>query len=235
MKAAPKTRKPDLEQLNQDTIRFLKRLKRNNTREWFDAHRKEYEQVVRAPSRRLVDELAPLLRVKFPHLEVSHRSIYRINRDTRFSDDKTPYKTWIGFLFRDRRFDKESAPALYLGLDHTGLALGAGIWRFESLQRAVFRERVVHEPTQSAFAHAIFQAKKSGFELLGKELKKVPAGYDIDHPHADFLMHNGFYASLELDMPKSFGTDLFAKELLKRFESIAPLLQWMSSNLRVTV
>lgn len=220
-------------QLDGSTLRFLKSLKRNNTREWFDAHRDEYEASVKVPVRNLVAELRPLLLKRFPHLEVSPKSVYRINRDTRFSDDKTPYKTWIGCLFWDRRFARNEGPALYLGMDSTGITMGGGIWRFESLQRAIFRERVTTDPSERSFGIAIQASKRSGFELMGKELKKVPQGFDPDHPHVEYLKHNGLYASKELDMPKSFGTARFARDLARLFEPCAPITGWLASELRI--
>jgi uncharacterized protein (TIGR02453 family) len=217
--------------LGTPAIQFLKSLKRNNTREWFDAHREQYENDVKAPAKRLAEDLRPLLSPCFPWIEVSTKSIYRINRDTRFSDDKTPYKTWIGYLFRDRRFDKEWAPALYLGLDPTGIAMGAGIWRFQSLQRAIYRERITQSPSDRSFTNAMLLVERAGFEAKGSELKKIPRGYDGDHRNAEYLLHNGLYASKELDFPKSFGTERFAHELARLFLPCKDLMDWMAAQL----
>ncbi|NDD90533.1 DUF2461 domain-containing protein [bacterium] len=219
--------------MDQRMIRFLKALKRNNRREWFDAHRKEYEQAVKLPARQWVAELRPLLIKLSPHLEISPRSIYRINRDTRFSDDKTPYKTWVGFSFWDRRFKKDQAPGYYFGIDPTGFALGAGIYRFEPLQRAVFRERLVEEFSGQSFASAIKPLKRARFELKGRELKKIPQGYDPWHPLADYLRHNGLYASKEFDFPSSFGTAKFTRDVVRCLEPCAPLMAWLSEHLRM--
>lgn len=220
-------------QLDSSSLRFLRGLKRNNTREWFDAHRSEYEAAIKLPIRRLVSELRPLLIPRLPHLEISPRSVYRINRDTRFSDDKTPYKTWLGCLFWDRRFKRNEGPALYLGLDPTGIAIGGGIWRFEPLQRAVFRERVTTRPSEVSFREAVSRARRNGYEMLGKELKKVPVGFDPDHPNVEFLLHNGFYASRELDMPSGFGTPRLAGQIARLYEPCVPIMNWLASELRI--
>lgn len=219
--------------LDASSLRFLRSLKRNNTRQWFDAHRDEYEATIKAPVRKLVSDLRPLLSSKLPHLEVTPRSVYRINRDTRFSDDKTPYKTWVGCLFWDRRFKRNEGPALYLGLDPTGIAIGGGIWRFEPLQRAVFRERVTTAPSDHSFGVAVKKARRSGFELMGRELKKVPPGFEPEHPNVEFLMHNGLYASRELDMPSGFGSPRFAGQIAKLYEPCIPLMNWLASELRI--
>ncbi|MBU6375425.1 MAG: TIGR02453 family protein [Bdellovibrionales bacterium] len=191
--------------LDESSLRFLKRLKRNNTREWFDQNREEYEATIKIPVRKLVAELRPLLLSRLPHLEVSPKSVYRINRDTRFSDDKTPYKTWIGCLFWDRRFKRNEGPALYLGLDPTGIAIGGGIWRFEPLQRALFRERVTTFPSERTFADAASRAKRAGYKLLGREL----------------------------DMPSGFGGHRFASQIAKLYEPCVPLMSWLASEIRV--
>lgn len=223
---------PTSETLGQPMVKFLRALKRNNKREWFHSHQQEYELSIKRPARAWLEEFRPLILKSFAQLEVSPRSIYRINRDTRFTDDKTPYKTWIGFLFRDRRFAKEIAPALYLGMDPTGIAMGAGIWRFDPLQRAVFRERVTCEPGASEFAQAVRALGRPGFEVMGRELKKIPKGYDPEHPNADFLLHNGLYASKELDFPKAFGTPRFATEIARLFEPCRGIMEWMARQLR---
>ncbi len=217
--------------LGEPAIKFLRSLKRHNTREWFDSHRDQYEHDLRDPARRLAEELRPLLSPRFPWLEISGRSLFRINRDTRFSDDKTPYKTWIGYWFRDRRFDKDWSPGLYLGLDPTGLALGGGIWRFQSLQRAIYRERISQAPSDTGFSNALAPLERAGFELKGRDLKKIPRGYDPEHSNAEYLLHNGLYAAKEIDFPKSFGTPRFAADVAKRLEPCKDLIDWMAAQL----
>lgn len=224
--------KTQTDNLGQPMVKFLKALKRNNKREWFHSHQEQYELSIKRPARVWLEQFRPLVIKSFAQLEVSPRSIYRINRDTRFTDDKTPYKTWIGFLFRDRRFAKDLAPALYVGMDPTGIALGAGIWRFEGTQRAVFRERVTTEPGAAEFMQASRELKRAGFEVMGRDLKKIPKGYDPDHPNAPYLLHNGLYASRELDFPKSFGTARFASDLARILSPCRGLMEWMARHLR---
>jgi len=217
--------------LGPEGIAFLKRLKRNNKREWFQAHQAEYHEQLKLPARQTVEELRALIQPLYPQLEMSPRSVYRINRDTRFSEDKTPYKTWVGFYFWDRRFAKDQAPGLYIGMDPTGIALGGGCYRFESMQRAIFRERVMDGASLESFARALVPLKKTRFELKGRELKKIPRGYDPDHPHAQYLLHNGLFASKELDFPKSFGSSRFSRELARLLEPTVPLMRWFADNL----
>ncbi len=217
--------------LGEPAVRFLRALKRNNRRDWFDAHRDRYEVELKKPAKRLAEDLRPLLSPHYPWLEFSNKALFRINRDTRFSDDKTPYKTWMGYWFRDRRFDKEWASGLYLGLDPTGLALGCGIWRFQSLQRSIFRERITQSPSEMSFVRAIDALEQAGFEMKGRDLKRIPAGYDPDHVNAPFLRHNGLYAAKEIDFPKSFGTARFASDLAKLFKPCSELLDWMATQL----
>src|SRR5207249_2205076 len=111
------------------TLSFLKRLKRNNRREWFNARRDEYDAVVRQPMIVIVERLAFDMRAIAPELLVSPRhSIYRIYRDTRFSEDKTPYKTHIAASFRPRELAKGVGAGLYFHVAPDGVWVGGGMY-----------------------------------------------------------------------------------------------------------
>jgi len=213
-------------------LTFLRQLKRNNSKKWFDAHRAEYEAHLKAPCRSFVDALRPVLTAEFPGLRVDAKAIHRINRDTRFSADKSPYKTWVGFLFRDLRSPGEPGLALYLGMDPTGLALGGGVFSFSKPMREHFRERITTDPWADSFGHAMRLVKKAGFEAKGRDLKKVPAGYDPEHPHVEFLLHNGLYVTREVDMPEEFYTGAFPEYVTRALKPLKPFFEWMREMAR---
>lgn len=209
-------------------IRFLKQLKKNNDRDWFNARKEIYLNHLVAPSKAFLQELSKSFAKHFPTLEVTSRSMGRIYRDTRFSDDKSPYHPWISFTIRDRRSPKEFTPRFYLGFDPTGLAFGAGIYSFSTAQRDTFRTLITEEPTAKSFREAVKKMKKAGFEPRGKALKKIPLGFDPNHANAEFLLYNGLYMSLEEDLPKEFYTKDFVNYFTKKMKSATPLLNWMA-------
>src|SRR5499425_2247962 len=123
------------------TISFLKRLKRNNRREWFNARRDEYEAAVRQPMITIVERLAVDMRVIAPELLVSPKhSIYRIYRDTRFSENKQPYKTHVAASFWDRELGKGGGAGMYFHISTDGVWIGGGMYAPEAPQLHRVRE-----------------------------------------------------------------------------------------------
>ena len=213
-------------------IRFLKKLDRNNEREWFLEHKEEYERYLLEPSKSFVEALRPYLRKVSPHLVIQPKmggSISRIYRDTRFTNDKSPYKTYVSFLFWDKRGDRVSSPAFYMGLDWTGVSMGCGVWQFTKLQRDLFRDRITTPGTAEEFRKMVKTMQRSAkdFELRGKELKRIPRGFDPEHFNADFLMHNGLMASKEEDPSADIHTAKFAARIGKQLLSTKPVFDWI--------
>ena len=116
-----------------DAVRFLAELGKNNNRPWFQANRNRYEQSVRAPALAFIEAMAPRLERASPRIYADPSphggSLMRIHRDTRFSNDKRPYKTNIGIQFRHERGDDVHAPGLYFHLDPKEFFLACGMWR----------------------------------------------------------------------------------------------------------
>lgn len=219
---------------SKEKISFFKTLKRNNKKEWFEKNRSKYEAVVKSPNLAFLLKIRPLLLKEFPFLKVDRYSIMRINRDIRFSPNKDPYKTFSGFSFNETRFGKEYAPGFYLGYDPTGIALGFGSYIFaDKTFRAHFREQITSNETRAAeFTRIVKALRKAGYEPHGKELKKIPPGFDPDHPNAEFLMYNGLYFSKEFDMPKEFYTEKFPEFCMKIIRPLKEFYQWMAETYR---
>ena len=111
------------------TLSFLRRLKRNNRREWFNAHRDEYEQHVRQPMIAVIERLAIDFRSFAPEMVASPKlSFYRIYRDTRFSENKTPYKTHVAAVFPCRGLPKHEGAGMYFHAAPDGVWVGGGLW-----------------------------------------------------------------------------------------------------------
>lgn len=214
------------------TIGFLKSLKRNNDRDWFLKNKERYLESVKLPSQAFLEAIAVPLRKAFPGIDVSKRSMYRIHRDTRFSKDKTPYKTHVGFLFRDRMVPGDLGPALYFGFDPTGFSLGTGVFQFEGTQRSHFRDQVTDDRKGQEFRRITQTLKKKGFELNGKALKKIPLGFDPEHINADFLLFNGCYTSKETDLLKVFYSPRFAEWLVSALLPTREFFLWMREMTR---
>jgi len=173
-------------------FRFLRELKANNDREWFAANKSRYEDDVRGPALDFVADVAPHLDRISPHFDAdprpSGRSLFRIHRDTRFSKDKSPYKTYVGVQFRHELAKDAHAPGYYLHLEPKAVFVGAGIWHPDTPTLARIREAIADDPK------AWRAGKRVGerFQLGGDSLKRAPAGYDPDHPLIEDLKRKDF-------------------------------------------
>jgi len=215
------------------TLSFLKRLKRNNRREWFNARRDEYEATVRQPMIAIVDRLAVDMRAIAPELLVSPKhSIYRIYRDTRFSENKTPYKTHVAASFRPRDLAKGVGAGMYFHVSPEGVWVGGGMYAPETPQLHAVREQIAANLRRF---RSIVEAPafKRGLDggLEGERLQRVPRGFPKDHEAADYLKYRQFLAGREF--PARFATGSgFYKGVLGVFRQVAPLIRFLNEPLR---
>jgi len=220
---------PPFQGFSKKGISFLRALKKNNDRDWFQKRKPVYESELIAPSKSFLQDAVKPLKGLIPSLNVTPRSMSRIYRDVRFSDDKSPYHSHLAFLFRDLRGTEEFAPRLYMGFDPTGLAYGAGTFQFTTPQRDRFRTMITEGPSAKSFEAIMKKIRKTtGFEPRGKALKKFPVGFDPKHPNSEFLLYNGLYLVFEEDFPKSFFTKDFYKYLTKIYKPLVPFMDWMA-------
>jgi uncharacterized protein (TIGR02453 family) len=185
-----------------DTFTFLDDLAKNNDREWFDAHRHRYETHVKEPALRFIMDFAPELHRISPHFRADPRpvggSLFRINRDIRFSKDKSPYKTHTGIHFSHESGKDAHAPVFYLHLEPRQVFVGVGIWRPDAPTLKRIRARLV-EDTAGWKRTINGKAFRERFQLSGDSLERVPRGYDADHPLAVDLKRKDFIGVCSLD------------------------------------
>ena len=213
------------------TIRFLRALKRNNRREWFNAHKDEYEQHVRQPMAAMVERLAEDFRGFAPELVASPRlSMYRIYRDTRFSDNKTPYKTHIAAVFPTRGLLKHEGAGLYFHISPDEVWIGGGMYAPQPAQLYAVREHIAGNFTE---LRAIVES--AGFrrhvgQLEGEKLTRVPRGFARDHAAAEYLKHRHFIAGAGFPPSLAAGPKLHGT-LLKIFRQVIPLSRFLNMPL----
>jgi uncharacterized protein (TIGR02453 family) len=213
------------------TLSFLRRLKRNNRREWFNAHREEYERDVRAPMIAVIERLAVDFRSFAPDLVASpKRSLYRIYRDIRFSEDKKPYKTHVAAVFPCRDLPKHEGAGMYFHVAPDGVWVGGGLWAPQTPQLQIIREHVAanHRRLRAIVTAPAFRKTAGGLE--GERLQRVPRGFPKDHEAAEYLKHRQFLAGAEF--PAAFATNpKFYNGLVGVFRSISPLVRFLNEAL----
>jgi uncharacterized protein (TIGR02453 family) len=208
---------------------FLRELEQNNEREWFNANKRRYEDDVKEPALAFIAEFAPRLDTISPHFVADPRpvggSLFRIHRDTRFSKDKTPYKTHTGIQFRHEQGRDVHAPGFYLHLEPGSVFVGAGIWHPDTAALARIREAIDREPDRWKSALSDSRIGET-FQLEGDSLKRPPSGYDASHPLIDDLKRKDFIALARLD-EKTVTAPGFADELAATLRTSAPFVRFL--------
>ena len=210
------------------TLAFLRALKRNNRREWFQPRKEQFEADVRAPMLAVVAQLAADLRTIAPEIVVDPRSaMYRIYRDTRFSENKTPYKTHVAAVFPWRGLAKHEGAGLYFHVSPDEVWIGGGMYAPQTAQLQAVRE---HIAANTGRLRAIVESpgfRRQVGSLEGERLQRVPRGFPKDHRAAEYLKYRQFLAGRELPAafacsPKFYGT------VVAVFRQVAPLARFLN-------
>lgn len=214
------------------TLSFLSRLKRNNRREWFNPRKDEYDAVVRQPMLAILERLAVDMRRIAPELHVSPKSMYRIYRDVRFSENKQPYKTHVAASFWHRTLGKGSGAGLYFHISPDGVWIGGGMYAPDTSQLTRVRE---HIAVNLAHFRSIVEAPafKRSLDggLEGERLQRVPRGFSKDHEAAEYLRYRQFLAGKEFPAA-SAASEKFYPRLLDVYGTIAPLIRFLNESLQ---
>ncbi len=180
---------------------FLRDLARNNRREWFAANKERYEDAVKAPALRFITDVGPRLAKVSPNFRADPRptggSLFRIYRDTRFGEDKTPYKTHTGIQFRHASGKDAHAPGFYLHLEPRGCFVAVGTWQPDAPALARIRHAILTSPSEWKRARDDRRFRAS-FELSGDTLVRPPRGIDPEHPFIEDLKRKEFVAVTSL-------------------------------------
>ncbi|MGC4085154.1 MAG: DUF2461 domain-containing protein [Vicinamibacterales bacterium] len=211
-------------------LSFLRALKRNNDREWFRERKDQYQEHLKTPMTALIEQLAYDFQEFAPELVASPKCIYRIYRDTRFSDDKTPLKTNIAASFPWRGLQRHQGAGLYIEVAPGWVWVGGGMYAPETAQLAAVREHIAanHQRLRAIVASPAF--RKTVGSLEGEKLQRVPRGFDKDHPAAELLRHRQFLAAKEF--PAAFACDAkFYPGVLTVFKQVAPLIRFLNEPL----
>ncbi len=208
---------------------FLRDLSENNDRDWFKAHQDLYESYVREPALEFINDFAEPLKKISPHFVADSRtvggSLFRIQRDTRFSKDKTPYKPNTGMQFRHIAGKDAHAPGFYVHLQPGECFMGVGLWRPETKVAYAIRERIDQE--QTAWKRASRGKRFTDvFTVGGDSLIRPPRGYEEDHPLIDDLKRKDFIASTRLTQ-KSITSDTFMEEFTANCRRSAPFMKFL--------
>jgi uncharacterized protein (TIGR02453 family) len=217
-----------------EALRFLRDLGENNSRDWFHAHREDYEALLLEPAREFVIAMGEELQAIGADVHAEPRvngSISRINRDTRFSKDKRPYKDHLDLWFWEGEGPSRQCPGYWFRLSPERLILGAGRHHLEPPLLDRFREAVADDARGEALRHAVEQVRASGYEIGGQHYKRVPRGYDAPPEREELLLHAGLYSWTMSDVPPETHTAQFPRFCAERWRGLKPVEDWIVAEL----
>jgi uncharacterized protein (TIGR02453 family) len=212
-----------------ETFAFLRGLAANNDRAWFQAHRDDYEAYWLEPAMALVEAIGSRLRRFAPDVVVDPRvngSIFRINRDIRFSKDKRPYKTHLDLWFPETKTGQKWAPGYWFRLTPDAVSLGAGMHGLDAAMLDRFRQAVGDDERGPALASAVAKVRKAGYEVWGEHYKRVPRGFEPDHPRADLLRYDSLTAGGDLPAEEA-RSPRFPDLVASHYRKLAPIQRWL--------
>lgn len=216
---------------SKDLFDFLRELAKNNNREWFDANKDRYRNVVVSPVCQFIEQFAPVLAKISDSIIADPRphggSMFRIYRDTRFSKDKTPYKQHVGCHFRHMAGKDAHAPGFYFHLEPGKVLVGGGIWQPPNSTLDQIRHYMVDNP---ATWKKIVNSKKIKSQyggLRGDGLIRPPRGYDADHPLIEDLKRKSFFVINEMTEEDALSPK-FVKQVEKTYKDISPMMEYIT-------
>ena len=214
-----------------EALTFLRALKRNNRRDWFKPRKEKYEALLRAPTIALIERLATDLRTFAPDLVASPKaSLYRIYRDTRFSENKTPYKTHVAAVFPCRDLPKHQGAGLYFHISPDEVWVGGGMYAPDTSQLQAVREHIAANLRRLRTIVESPSFRRTVGTLEGERLQRIPRGFARDNEAAEYLRFRQFLAGAEF--PPPFATNpRFYHTVVTVFRSVAPLIGFLNEPL----
>lgn len=214
-----------------DSLPFFRDLEQNNDREWFEANKPRYVRSVKEPFEAFAAALAAgLTRFAPAYATEPKRAVYRIYRDTRFSSDKTPYKTNASALFFHSALGKNEASAFYVEISHRGAGVAGGVYMPGPDHLRQIRAHLLEHHARFAKLVSARPLVALMGELQGETLSRPPKGFPPDHPALDWIKRKQWYYWRELDATLAT-TPKFVPEVLKRFERMLPVVEFFNEPL----
>ena len=216
---------------DEEALRFLRGLKRNNKREWFEARRGTYEEKLKTPMLALIERLTEGMAVYAPaHMRPAGKCMFRIYRDTRFSADKSPYKTHLGAWWARSGLEKTSGGGYYMHVGAEEFVIAAGVYMPEKAQLLAIRRRLLEH-------HAEWKKLIEDKKLLRAfkvhdpmALTRPPKGFPAEHPAMEWIKWRQWGVTAHLPPERALQPGL-AEEIEKRFRLAAPLVDFLNAPL----
>lgn len=218
--------------------KFFDQLEKNNTKEWFLSHKKDYEAYIKHPSEQFVCAMGEKLHHLCPDINAIpkiNKSLFRINRDTRFATDKKPYKTNLGILFWEGPDKRMESSGFYFHLEANRMMIGCGMHLFPKTRLHDFRQAVMDKKKGPDLEKTAEQIRSKGYEIGTRHYKMIPRGFDPESDlEKEYLLYNGLTARLNSNIPDAAFSSDIVEIILTHFKNMAPIHEWIVKNLLKT-
>ena len=216
---------------SQGAMEFFGELERNNVREWFHPRKQEFENLVREPMLELAAALNDALARFAPeYVTDPKKAVMRIYRDTRFSANKTPYKSHIAASFPRHGLEESGGTGFYFSVNHKVVEIAGGIYHPPREILLAVRSHIAETQDEFRKLLADRRLRKLMGGLQGGELSRAPKGFSPDHVAIDLIRKKGWVFFVELDAAVATSAKLF-REIESRFEVVAPVLEYLNRPL----
>ncbi len=213
------------------TLPFLKSIKKNNNKEWFETHRDEYNKYILDPSRAFVEEFGEHLMALEPTVNFSpkiNKSLFRIFRDSRrMGAIKVPLKSKIGFIFWQGNGKRLQNSGFYMHFSPDELFVAVGVRWFEKPMLDAYREYIKDEKRRKNLAVALDKLSKYGYKTIERGYKRFPKDFNADMPNAELSLYKGMAIYTVLDPNLITDGDKLISTLYDIYEKMLPLQQIM--------
>jgi uncharacterized protein (TIGR02453 family) len=217
-----------------ETLRFLQKLQANNRKDWFEAHRADYERFWLAPAKAFVVAAGEVLAEIAPTIRAEPRvlgSIFRINCDTRFSRDPCPYKDHLDFwLWEGER--RRAVSGFFARLTPEVMAIGAGCHGVDPERLVLFRRAVVDPSSGAELAAIAARLEAAGYQLGGANLKRPAAGVSGGGPAGRFLLHKALFVHHDQPIDHCVHSDAIVEGCGQHWRALAPLHRWLTDKVQ---
>ncbi|MGA2047288.1 MAG: DUF2461 domain-containing protein [Terracidiphilus sp.] len=221
--------------LRPEGLKFLKGLEKHNDREWFNGRKAVYEAELKEPMLAIIRKITDAMLEFAPnHVRPAEKSLFRIYRDTRFSNNKLPYKTHVAAWWSHMGMEKTSGAGYYFQISPKGVVIAAGSYMPEKEQLAAIRNWLLENHAEFRKLLNKSAVKKTFTEFEGEALTRPPKGFPPDHPAMDLIKCKQWGSSTTLPVETALEKN-FSQTLIKHFKLLAPVVDALNTPIAASL
>src|SRR5580692_4791107 len=218
-----------------EAIAFLRNLAKHNDRDWFQPRKAQFEAELKEPMLAIVRRITDAMVSFAPnHVRPAEKSLFRIYRDTRFSNDKRPYKTHVAAWWSHTGLQKTSGAGYYFQVSPKGVVIAAGAYMPEKEQLAAIRHWMLNNHAEFRKAIERPAVKKVFSEFEGAALTRPPKGFPPEHPAIDLIKQKQWGLSTTLPVKTALEAN-FAQTLIKHFKLLSPMVDALNTPIAASL